>query len=312
MRFCYREEGDEITILRCYGKEAFIEIPKKIKGKSVTKLAPYTFSDRKRKEEDGSFYDTGFDNGELPILCGRDVSEVIIPETVVELGNYLFYGCANLRRIYVTQNILRTGRGVFTGCKPQKIDMEYFHGTKSCLKDIIGDIRFCLDVKLWIDGQEIRLIFPEYYEEAVENTPARIVENYFNGSGYKYRQCVFQKGIDLENYDELFPEAISLEKEITVVRLAMNRLLYPYKLETQAKEQYVSYLKEHMEKLLDILLKREKIEEFQTLSKMDVWNEESINKAIEITAKTEKRELLSFLMNEKRERFGQKKKTFEL
>ena len=37
------------------------------------------------------------------------------------------------------------------------------------------------DIRYIEIGQEAHLIFPEYYEEAVENTPARIIENHFHG-----------------------------------------------------------------------------------------------------------------------------------
>lgn len=50
-----------------------------------------------------------------------------------------------------------------------------------------------------------RLTFPEYYEEAVENTPARIIDTHWHGSGYKYRQCFPETKLNLRLYDELFP-----------------------------------------------------------------------------------------------------------
>ena len=38
-----------------------------------------------------------------------------------------------------------------------------------------------------------RLVFPEHYEEAVENTPARILFTQHHGSGNNYRQCFYNK-----------------------------------------------------------------------------------------------------------------------
>ena len=56
-------------------------------------------------------------------------------------------------------------------------------------------MRYCRE-----DGSEERakLIFPEHYEEAVENTPARIVETHYHGSGGDYRQCFYGQGIKLQ------------------------------------------------------------------------------------------------------------------
>lgn len=39
---------------------------------------------------------------------------------------------------------------------------------------------------------EARLVFPEFFEEAVENTPARILETHTHGSGMWYRNCFVQ------------------------------------------------------------------------------------------------------------------------
>lgn len=312
MKFCYREEDNGITILRCFGYDARIEIPEYIGGKPVTKLAPYTFSARKRKEEDGQYYEMASSQEEAPMLCGDAVEEVVIPKTVLELGDYLFYGCSKLRKIRATQGILRTGRGVFTGCKPSHVEMEFFEGTNSCLKDMIGDIRFRLEVVLWMNNEKTKLIFPEYYEEAVENTPARIVENHFHGSGYKYRQCIFKKGIDFEGYDQLLREAVAWEEEMVVIDLAYCRLVYPFQLEDEAKAAYVSYLKMHTESLITYILDQENVDELRKLCQAEIWEKDTIDQAILEASKRDKREVLSLLMDEKNKRFGQTKKTFEL
>ena len=51
-----------------------VVIPSKINGCSVTSIGAYAFS-------------------------GKDISSVIIPDTVVSLGNYSFYNCSKLKTV---------------------------------------------------------------------------------------------------------------------------------------------------------------------------------------------------------------------
>lgn len=56
-----------------------------------------------------------------------------------------------------------------------------------------------------------RLMFPEFYEEGVENTPARILETHVHGSGILYRNCFQGRKIDFYQYDNAFPHAMAQE-----------------------------------------------------------------------------------------------------
>ena len=45
-------------------------------------------------------------------------------------------------------------------------------------------------------GYVASLVFPEFYVEGVENTPARILEERIHGTGMKYRNCFKGKVFD--------------------------------------------------------------------------------------------------------------------
>ncbi len=90
-----------------------------------------------------------------------------------------------------------------------------------------------------------RLIFPEFYEEGVENTPARILENHVHGSGILYRNCFRGRALDFAQYDALFPHAKAWESGELVLRMALARLRAGKGLTQKAKEQYEQYLTEH-------------------------------------------------------------------
>ena len=94
---------------------------------------------------------------------------------------------------------------------------------------------------------EARLIFPEYFEDSVENTPARIVCIETHGCGHRYRYCFAGRVFQYRGYDELFPHVQVQEKEELVTELALGRLLYPKELSEKFREQYQTYIREHWE-----------------------------------------------------------------
>ena len=70
----------------------------------------------------------------------------------------------------------------------------------------------------------------EAVEEAVENTPARILETHHHGAGGYYRQCFYNRELDYKKYDEMFYHTVAEDTEETAVELALNRLRFPEKL----------------------------------------------------------------------------------
>lgn len=102
MKIHYRVSGEGIEIVRCFGTDSQVVIPEQIEGKPVIKAAPYAFSARKDKEEiDVQTYDTdqiGQRSAEEKLLAGDAVEEVVFPNTMREIGRYIFYGCRNLKK----------------------------------------------------------------------------------------------------------------------------------------------------------------------------------------------------------------------
>ena len=80
------------------------------------------------------------------------------------------------------------------------------------------------------------LVFPEHYEEAVENTPARILFTQHHGSGNNYRQCFYNKEADFRKYDSLFYSARAQDKTDVITDLVFSRLMYPAGLTEEARK----------------------------------------------------------------------------
>ena len=179
----------------------------------------------------------------------QEIQEIRIPDGIRELGNYTFYGCRNLMTLEMTDSVKTIGGGSFTGCGAlRKLHVLMEPGGTSCIRDVVSETfhEVYVSIRFRNSSEGAELIFPEYYEEGVENTPARILETHYHGCGYKYRQCFLEKKVDYQGYDRLFYLAKVNEKPEILLPMAMGRLLWPWDLGSQAEEEYLEYMKEHV------------------------------------------------------------------
>ena len=215
------------------------------------------------------------------------------------------------------------GSGVFTGCRLKEVEIDFFEGTQSCLKEILTDIRYEIMATLrYPEGETAKVLFPEYYADAVENTPARIVETHYYGSGGDYRECFYRRTMDFDKYDRMFILSRARDEEEVTANLAAARLLYPYMLSEKSKEQYRSYIKEHIKLLAGEWIKM--ISENKTMSagepflmieyclREHLFTGESMEEAISQAVLYGQAELAGRLMEEQKLHFRKKKKTFDL
>lgn len=197
-------------------------IPEEIEMQPVTELAAY-------------------------VLAGSDVEELHLPPALKKIGAYAFYNCERLKRISCYGRIHDLGTGMFAGGKGAEfLDFYQFEGEKSYLKDMLTELHQTLRVRIH-GAQEARLIFPEYFEESVEHTPARILSTLTHGCGHRYRYCFNNREFQYRDYDEVFPHVRVQESEALVMELALGRILYPCGLTETNRQMYQSYVKEHWE-----------------------------------------------------------------
>jgi hypothetical protein len=128
--------------------------------------------------------------------------------------------------------------------------------TPALLQEVLRTVNHEVEVRLQdAAGQDaVRLLFPEYYEEPKENTPARIIEIIWHGTGYQYRQCFLQRKLQYSQYDNLLPAADAQEMPQTLVRLCLDRLITPVELSSAHLENYVSCLRKRPDALWTYLL----------------------------------------------------------
>lgn len=316
MRLQYRVVDGAAEIVRCYGLDPEIEIPEQVDGIPVRRMAPYAFSSRKSGEDEdvletfsGSRTDADF--GEL--LAGDRVEKVRFPDGMEQIGRYIFYGCRNLKELSFSGRLVNIGSGAFTGCRGlSMLRVRLEEGFRSCVPEILGDLWQRIDVVFENKEETARLVFPEHYEEAVENTPARILFTQHHGSGNNYRQCFYAKEPDFKKYDDLFYSARAQDRTGVITDLVFSRLMYPVDLTEKAKNEYERYLRENGEKTARYLIDRGDPEPVREMTERGLWTQESLNSAVEYAASAGAGEILSLLMDVEHRMSPGKRDKYEL
>lgn len=273
----------------------------------------------------GSLIDTAIDTAiyaaagiELPpAACCGHLEEIILPRTIKKIGNYAFYNCFELNTVRCYSTIEDVGAGLFTGCTSiRHMDICVIPGRRSCFKELISELRQELYVNYYVEqGEEsvrAKLVFPEMFEESVENTPARIIMREMHGCGHLYRYCFEQTEFCFSKYDALFPHIKVQEPERVVCALVMGRLKYLVELAKQYRRTYEEYLREHMAGAAEYALSAGDLECFTWLAVHYAEKKEALDEMIELAVRKGETEALSGLMDLRHRRFPAKKRTFSL
>ena len=333
MKIYYREKSGGIEILRCFGIESRVEIPEMIDEKMVISAAPYAFSSHMDEDEElknAMIWEAedGFGFGrEERVLAGNEVEEIRFPDSLREIGRYIFYGCGNLKKLEFSDSLMQIGCGAFTGCHAlEKLTVHMRQGKKSGVKEILGEMWQRIDVTFLYENKneqaeseerlaedlfkvgnvhrtdskcEARLVFPEHYDEAVENTPARILYTEYHGSGSNYRQCFYNKELNYQEYDKLFEMAVVMDKLEVLVDMSFGRLEFPYELTEKAREEYRGYISKNLSEIAVYLVKQEDMHRLEVISAQELWTLKGIDAALDSASQRKETEISAFLMNER-------------
>lgn len=323
--FLYQNIDDHVRILGYRGFNGSIRVPEKIGGLSVTEVSAYAFSGGWGREEmlsllkeevllcDEEGNPISTKKEDLPPAINLEgLKEIYLPETIEKIGNYAFYNCFELTRLECSAAIADLGSGLFTGCSGMRyLDIHLVEGKRSCLKEILSELRQKLFVNYNSGQGNARLVFPELYEESVEHTPARIIIREMHGCGHLYRYCFDQADFQFHKYDGLFPHLLVQESESVIGDLVINRLYTPMNLLYHDKMVYEAYLLEHLEGVSKLAINED---ETMFLWMMKEYGKDQVkfDSIVEMVSKIDRPELLSHLMDLRRRRFPAKKREFSL
>ena len=313
MKLLYEETLDGISVRRCYGLDGIVQIPDRIDGKPVTGLEGYLFSETVR----GRGVPPHEYEGE-PELCGSQVKELVLPRYAKRIGAYAFYNCSGLRKLSCQSTVDDWGAGVFTGCTGiASLDICVREEGKSCFREILSELRQTLDVDYRREDGTLlaKLVFPEYFEESVENTPARIIMREMHGCGHMYRYCFDGTRFDVGEYDRLFPHVTVQEKPELVTRLALYRLYWPWGLKEEAAKAYQDYIAAHAGDAAEGILKRGERDILGLMARSGFMGRDGLGQMLDAASRGGNAADAALLMDIKHERFGHvplRGRTFEL
>ena len=212
-----------VRITKYTGSETQVDVPEALNGFPVTEAGDYAFS-------------------------GTLVTALSLPRTMTRLGRYALYNCRELEELEFCSPLLDFGAGTFTGChRIRKITVNFPGEEISALREVLAEVAEELVVEYVCRNGKAVLVFPEFFEEGVENTPARIIEHHTHGSGMYYRNCFVSRKLQFDEYDRRFPYAIGQERDELLIRLAVYRLQYPYGCSPSAADVYTDFLQRHFE-----------------------------------------------------------------
>lgn len=307
MTFAYEIKNGEAVILRCYDYGTEAEIPEYIEGCPVTELAPYAFS--AHREEKG----LPLDGSETePVLKGSRLTSVSLPPSLRKIGAYAFYNCSCLEKISFYGGLADLGAGLFTGCHGVKeLCLTLGSEETSCLKEVLLEIpeKLCVEIE---GKKRARLVFPEFFEESVENTPARILMIQMHGSGMNFRNSFYERKLDLRTYDSCFFMAKAAEDFDTVAELALSRLRFPADLTGENRKMYETWVKENASRVMQRAVKRQDAQELDFLTGSLSFSAGELQEAASLAAAEDFPEGTSILMNALYKKKKPSVKRFEL
>lgn len=295
--FQYRIIENHAVIEACKGDYPVIEFPKMIDGFPVKELEGY-------------------------VLSGKNCEEVLIPEGIRKIGRYGFYNCRNLRKLNFSSDFTDIGSGAFTGCHHIREMNVVMKNEQTALREILTEVpeEICVTL-IWEqtgnNSQQKKAVlwFPEFFEESIENTPARILSVQTHGSGMFYRNCFQGKVFQFAEYDKRFETACALESEKFLMELVTGRLMYPIELGENAKRKYEEFLYQHKTEMIKYWIDEKREEELEWIMEMYPHkNEENAQyqEIMEYAARRGTPAMISSLMEYGRKLFPPKRKSFDL
>lgn len=313
----YRREGEKLILTGCYGIDGNIYIPDELDGQPIIGIGAYAFAEGRDEGEEVWLSPEAQYIQERHRICAEEVKEIRLPGQITEIGRYAFYRCKELHKLVLSDSLPDIGGGALNGCHPKEVEIHFHRGEKSALKCILDEVRFTVRVVMYhyIDDKSVResrVLFPEHYEEAVENTPARLLETRQHGSGNYYRQCFYNRELDYKKYDEVFPYAAAQEDGDTVAELVMCRLMYPYKLSGHAKAVYLKYLECNICQAACFAVERDNPSVLRFLTAEKYMTGNALDRALEKAAELGRTDITGILMDERQKHFAGRKKKFDL
>ncbi len=311
-----------ITILSCKGYGTTVTLPAGINGCPVKKIGAYAFSDPgkglnmlSKSSEVLTYKVPGIKvpGSQKEYIYGRRLQEITLPESIEIIDEYAFYNCMELAGVNMSGGGIRIENGAFMNCeKLTLINIKAAPDDLTSAKGILTELTSELCITFTCKDEKGVFIFPEYYEESIENISARVFQNLLYGAGYRYRQCFEQGMLNVMAYDMVFQSAEIQIVHETALNIAFLRLQYPYKLSESMKKQYLDFIALHIEKAVKLMISLDNTKGLIFLVGLGVMTEKNFSDAQEEAVRTERKEWAGILLQERLHYYPPREKKFEL
>lgn len=318
----YTISHNKITVISCKGHGTSVSLPSEIKGLPITSIGAYAFSNidksRARLSSMEEVHTEQISGISVPgahkdYIYGRRLQEICLPSGLEIIDEYAFYDCRELTTIHMWGGRIQFENGAFMNCeKLQRIYVKASPDEVTCINSILAEVSGEVCVTFKDNEAEGVFIFPEFYEDSIENSPARVFHYMIYGAGYRYRQCFEQGRLNIMAYDMVFGAAEIQTITQTALKIAYLRLKYPYLLLETLKGKYVEYITNHIAIAVDEMIHQEDIEGLLFLTGLKVMSEQHYIDASKEAIKTGNKECAGILLEKKLHYYPPKEKKFEL
>ncbi len=328
----YLPQENGAIVYRCYGQGRFAAVPDQVNGCQVRGIGDHCFApDMSVRVKSGALWRWDVRTGKAcPVsqwqtegqpeaICAERIEEISLPMGLREIGDYAFYNCYHLRELTLPFSLTSLGSGAFVAANhvkkirfvPSADDREKL---PLLFRDVVEELTY--EIEMVVEDETgapyLRLYYPEYYEDSVEDTPARLIQVSYEGTGFKYRQCFAGRQLDLKRYDEAFRVLRVQELTETALKLIFVRLSTPHELSQQARTQYLSYLKEHSRETIRKVLESADLNLLKMLEKEHFYTEEVLTDWLDTAAGAGHPEIAGYLMEVRRSLRPARRRRYEL
>lgn len=310
----YKEDGILIAGLTKEGQtKAHLTIPEYINDLPVKYIGDHAFYENKVL--------TGVTlPGSIVSICKygfaecRKLEHIQMSLNIKNIGDYAFYNCHSLKSVVLPGTLSSMGYGAFKNCSALEEVYLYTDGVKELAAGaLFDDTSHEMNVTVCdMSGKVLtKLVLTEFDYDCILQVEARQFDWVYHGSGNVYRQCITKKGIDFAKYDKLFHSAIHEDWPETAMKIALGRIVYPYKLLDEHRLFYIDYLKNNRQDVFKYYLKSQMADEFDKVLDM-IADEDVLKEWIQMARDKNAMSFVSLLMDYQQKHYGKKKKSFAL
>ena len=314
-RLTVRREAEAVTILRAVTCDREAALPDTLFGLPVTALADHALAAGASPVEGEEIRVLG--GAESEDWDNRNITALTLPRGLQSVGDYAFMNLRRMETLRFFDGVRAFGSASFMNCRLfSRVELtRVSHEQGPALASLVYSLPQELDVTIHsVDGATLRLIFPEYFENYTENSPAHHFELKIVGGGYAYHGVFRTKHLAVSDYDALWRSYLAGEhEEESALRLAFCRLRWPAELSDRAREQYAAYLRLHLRETLCYALHERDAHGLRLLLELGVPDADVLEFALNESRALRFTEATALLLEQRRKTPGTgKTKKFEL